>query len=166
MDLINAIIETPKGNNVKYDYEPESGFFFLKKMLPAGMVFPYDFGFIPATKGEDGDPLDVIVISEFTTFPGCKIECRLIGSIRARQQETKDKKKRIRNDRFIAIPTHSVTFNKIDSIKDIPEKLMIELENFFIQYNKMENKIFTIQGLFNAQKSWKLIQQAQQAVAF
>ena len=166
MDLINVIIETPKGNNVKYDYEPESGFFLLKKMLPAGMVFPYDFGFIPATKGEDGDPLDVIVISELTTFPGCKIECRLIGSIRAWQQEMKNKKQHTRNDRFIAIPVHSVIFNKIKSIKDIPAKLMNELQAFFIQYNKLENKIFTIEGMFNAQKSWKIIQQAQQSMAF
>ena len=166
MDPIYVIIETPKGKNVKYDYEPESGFFFLKKVLPAGMVFPYDFGFIPGTKGKDGDPLDIIVISEFTTFPGCKIECRLIGCIRAWQQETKNKNKRTRNDRFIAIPTHSVIFNTTNSIKDIPAKLIDELKAFFIQYNKMENKIFTVEGLLNAQKSLKAIQQAQQAMVY
>ena len=102
MDPIDIVIETPRGSSQKYDYDPESKFFRLKKILPGGMVFPYDFGFIPDTKGEDGDPLDILIISEFNSFPGCIITCRIIGGIKATQLE-RDKKEPVRNDRFMAV---------------------------------------------------------------
>lgn len=70
MASIEIVVETPKGSAQKYDYDPKSRFFKMSKILPSGMVFPYDFGFVPDTKGEDGDPLDMIVISEFNSFPG------------------------------------------------------------------------------------------------
>ncbi|QEM11306.1 inorganic diphosphatase [Mucilaginibacter rubeus] len=70
---ITVIVETPKGSGHKYDYDTATKQFKLKKLLPAGMVFPFDFGFIPNTVGGDGDPLDVLVISEISTFPGCVI---------------------------------------------------------------------------------------------
>lgn len=98
MKVVNAIIESPKGQGHKYDFEPETKFFKLMKVLPAGLVFPFDFGFIPKTKGEDGDPLDVVVISEIPTFPGCSMDCRIIGAITANQTE-KDGET-VRNDRF------------------------------------------------------------------
>src|SRR5882724_761988 len=85
MFSIDVVIETPKGSAQKYDYDPSTHFFKLKKILPSGMMFPYDFGFIPGTRGEDGDPLDIIVISEFQSFPGCKMKCRVIGGIKAEQ---------------------------------------------------------------------------------
>ncbi len=91
MDTVTAVIETPKGNAEKYNYDPKTKFFKLKKILPTGMVFPYDFGFIPGTEGEDGDPLDIIVISEFESFPGCMVECRIIGAIIAEQTGKKRK---------------------------------------------------------------------------
>src|SRR3954468_1566922 len=116
MKPIDIVIETPRGSAQKYDYDPKSGFFRLKKILPAGMAFPYDFGFIPNTKGEDGDPLDAIVISEFKSFTGCLLECRIVGCIQAEQTE---KKQTVRNDRFLAIPLVSPTFGYIESIKQL-----------------------------------------------
>lgn len=86
---MNLIIETPKGSSEKYDYDTQHHLFKLHKILPAGMVFPFDFGFIPGTKGEDGDPLDVLVISEFESFPGIMIDCRIIGCIKAKQIDKK-----------------------------------------------------------------------------
>ena len=68
---MNCIVETPKGYGVKYNYDPKLGCMELAKMLPAGLVFPFDLGYIPGTKGEDGDPLDVIILSEVPAFPGC-----------------------------------------------------------------------------------------------
>ena len=160
METINAIVETPKGCGIKYTYEPSSGFFFLKKALPAGMVFPQDFGFVPGTKGEDGDPLDIIIISEFNTYMGCKIECRLIGSMQAMQWAVNGQKNKIRNDRFFGIPVQSVIFEKVKSMRDLPERLLTELKAFFIQYNKMQKKIFEIEGLSNAQKSLGIIKKS------
>ncbi|MEJ7588557.1 MAG: inorganic diphosphatase, partial [Ferruginibacter sp.] len=81
------MIETPKGSAQKYTYDSTTKFFRLTKILPAGMVFPYDFGFIPETMGEDGDPLDSMIISEFPSFTGCMISCRVIGGIKATQSE-------------------------------------------------------------------------------
>jgi inorganic pyrophosphatase len=71
------IIESPKGSPQKYNYDVETGTCYLKKILPAGMVFPYDFGMIPGTKGEDGDPLDALLLNEYPGFPGCRVECQV-----------------------------------------------------------------------------------------
>ncbi|MGI8951946.1 MAG: inorganic diphosphatase [Chitinophagaceae bacterium] len=154
METINIIIETPKGSTEKYDYDKDSGFFKLKKILPAGMIFPYDFGFIPKTKGEDGDPLDIIVINEFRSFPGIMIECRIIGAIIAEQTE---KGNTVRNDRFIGIPIQSKTFEKIKSAEDLPKILMDELQEFFITYNELSGKKFKPLKILNSKDAFKLI---------
>jgi inorganic pyrophosphatase len=139
---VDVVIETPKGSAQKYDYVPNTPFFKLSKILPSGMVFPYDFGFIPKTLGEDGDPLDVIVISEFNSFPGVIIKCRIIGGIKAEQSEEKGSKKMIRNDRFLAIPKCSNIFQNIRKMEDLPGEITDQLEEFFVDYNKLEGKKF------------------------
>src|SRR5436190_11092429 len=98
--LINVIVETPKGNRNKYAYDEKSGLVTLKKVLPCGMVFPFDFGSIPGTKGEDGDPLDVLIVMENSVCTLCLVQARLIGVIEAEQW---DKDKCERNDRLIAV---------------------------------------------------------------
>ena len=98
---IEVVIETPKGSRNKFKYDPGSDRFKLSKVLPEGMVSPYDFGFVPATKGSDGDPIDVLVLVDEPTFPGCLLECRLIGILEAEQEAMDQKKKR--NDRLIAV---------------------------------------------------------------
>ncbi|MDQ0637814.1 inorganic pyrophosphatase [Pedobacter sp. W3I1] len=150
-----VIIETPKGSRQKFDYEPKSGSFLLNKLMPAGMVFPFDFGFLPGTVGDDGDPLDVMLISELNTFTGCVVDCRIIGGIKAKQRE-KDGKI-TRNDRFIAVPEISLTYAKVNSLKDIPEKLLKEIEQFFISYNLLAGKSFKVQGHINTDLALKLI---------
>jgi len=122
------------------------------------MVFPFDFGFIPHTKGEDGDPLDIIVISEFCSFPGCVMQCRIIGAIKAEQSDNKDKKKMIRNDRFLAIPKCSSIFENIKSVDDLPKKIMNQLEEFFVDYNKLEGKEFKALKQMDPKEASKLIE--------
>jgi inorganic pyrophosphatase len=157
MGCVDVVIETPKGSAQKYDFDPDSHFFKMKKILPSGMVFPYDFGFIPKTKGEDGDPLDVIVISEFNSFPGIMIKCRIIGAIKAEQTEDKGSKKMIRNDRFLAVPKCSSIFEDVKSIKDLPARIMDQLEEFFVDYNKLEGKKFKALSKLNAKEALNLI---------
>lgn len=140
--FVDVVIETPKGSAQKYDYVPNTPFFKLKKILPSGMVFPYDFGFIPGTKGDDGDPLDVIVISEFNSFPGVIIKCRIIGAITAEQSEEKNSHKMIRNDRYLAIPKCSNIFQDVGKMEDLPKQITDDLEEFFVDYNKLEGKKF------------------------
>lgn len=135
---INCVVETPKGYGIKYDYDPRLGRLFVKKRLPAGLVFPFDFGYIPGTMGEDGDPLDVVMISEMQLFPGCSVDCRIIGSLKVVQREKNGRP--IRNDRYIAVPVISVTYRAVTEISQLPGNLLQELEVFFITYNRQEGK--------------------------
>ncbi len=154
---VDVIIETPKGSAEKYDYIPDTPFFKLSKILPSGMVFPYDFGFIPNTKGEDGDPLDVIVISEFNSFPGVVIKCRIIGALTAEQAKEAKSKKMIRNDRFVAIPKCSNIFQDVKELQNLPKRTTDQLEEFFVDYNKLESKKFKPLGKVDRKAAWRLI---------
>ncbi|RFS20198.1 inorganic diphosphatase [Chitinophaga silvatica] len=147
-----VVIETPKGSSEKYDFDPISKFFALSKTLPSGMVFPYDFGFILGTRGEDGDPLEVMVISEFKTFPGCMIKCRLLGAIKAQQKEKDGVTSR--NDRYIAVPVQSKIYKGIDAISS---QLIRELEQFFISYNEAEGREFIPLGYMEAAPAYEQI---------
>lgn len=155
MSTVTAIIECPKGTDHKYDYDPESQRFKLKKILPAGLVFPFDFGFIPDTKGEDGDPLDIIVVSEITGFPGCMMDCRIIGALQAEQTERTGEK--MRNDRFIGIPEVSQLFFQITEIEQLPENIIDQVEHFFKNYNEQAGKQFRVIKRLNAAEAAALL---------
>lgn len=156
MSCVNVVVETPKGSSQKYDYDPDSHFFKMKKILSSGMVFPYDFGFVPKTKGEDGDPLDVIVISEFNSFPGIMMKCRIFGGIIAKQSD-KAKGRMTRNDRFLAIPRCSNIFQNVKSIEDLPNEIVSQLEEFFVDYNKLEGKKFKAVRKIDSREASKLV---------
>lgn len=155
---LNAVIETPKGSSQKYDFDEKIKMFKLGKILPTGMVFPYDFGFIPETKGEDGDPLDIIIISEFGSFAGCLIPCRILGSMKAMQSKETGVKKMIRNDRFIAVPVESEMYDKIKTVSEFPKKIIKEIEDFFIQYNKLEGKKFVFEKQIDCKEAIEMIE--------
>jgi inorganic pyrophosphatase len=155
MELITTIIESPKGSGHKYNYVPEMKCFKLTKVMPAGLVFPFDFGFIPDTKGEDGDPLDIIVISEIKTFSGCCMDCRIIGAIKANQ--TEEDGTTVRNDRFIGVPEVSQQFKDIQSLDDLPEGIMSQIEYFFENYNEQAGKVFDTLGRLDAKAAYKLL---------
>jgi len=138
---IHAIIETPKGCAAKYDYDEEMQMFKLKKLLPKGMSFPFHFGFIPHTKAEDGDPLDVLVLLDELSWPGCVIECKIIGVMEAIETENN---KTNRNDRLIATAIASEKYNKIKDLSSMDDYLEKEIENFFNTYNNLEKKEFKI----------------------
>jgi len=155
-DEINVFVETAKGSGSKFKYEPELGLFSLHKSLPKGMEFPYDYGFIPSTLGEDGDPLDVLVLIDTDVFPGCLVKARLIGVIEARQ---KDKKKEERNDRLIAVHARSTTWEKISEMDELPSGLLDQIEHFFISYHDLHGMEFTPIGRKNSKHAVKLIKE-------
>lgn len=138
---INVVIETPSGSQYKYAFDQQLQIFKVKKILPVGSTFPFDFGFIPNTKGGDGDPLDVLVIADQKLFAGCLLSCRLLGMLEATQHE-KDKEKQ-RNDRIIAVAESTTKYADVKKISDLNKNMISELENFFIYYNKHDGKIFT-----------------------
>ena len=117
---INAVIETPKGCAAKYNYDEQTQMFKLKKILPEGMVFPFHFGFIPYTKGEDGDPLDVLVLLDEPAWPGCIIKCKVIGVMEATETQNH---KTVRNDRLIATANASERYNKIKNLSSLDDYL-------------------------------------------
>ena len=156
---LNVIIETPKGSRNKYSWDEKLGLFKLKGVLTEGHSFPYDFGFIPNTKGGDGDPLDVLVLMDESAFAGCYLTARLIGVIEAEQTETDGKTER--NDRLIAVASVSKTHSDIRSINDLNEKLVDQIEHFFVSYNQAKGKQFNPLGRFAARKAREVVEQAQ-----
>ena len=152
---IRAVVETPRGSRTKYKYDTELGAIVLKKTLPEGMVFPFDFGFIPSTQSEDGDPLDVLILMDVSTCPGCVIQCRLVGLMPAVQTERDDKS--VRNDRFIAVECDSLIYQEVDDIEDLPPHVMEQLEAFFVAYNKLDGKQFKPKHPRGAKAAWKAL---------
>ena len=138
--LLNVIIETPRQSSAKYHYETEMDVFLLKKMLPLGMAFPFDFGFVPNTIAGDGDPVDVLVIMDQPALPGCLVRCRAIAVLEAEQAEKEKEKKR--NDRVVAIPDCSAVYTAINELNDLSHTLREAITRFFKDYNERENKIF------------------------
>ena len=156
MDVIEVIVETPKGSQFKYKYDPIKEWYEVHKALPVGLLFPYDFGFIPGTTGEDGDPLDVLIFSEFSFLQGTMIKCRMIGSMKASQTEGKET---IRNDRIFVTPDIKGFYPVYESLKDIQKEKLKEIEGFFIYYNSMQDKIFKPLGILSAKQTMKIIEQ-------
>src|SRR5437868_4101157 len=156
-DTIRAVVETPKGTRNKFGFDEDLELFTLSAVLPVGESFPFDFGFLPKTRGEDGDPLDVLILMDEPAFPGCVIDIRLIGVIEATQ--TNDGKK-IRNDRLIAVAKESHLHRSIESIKDLDPRLLDEIEGFFELFNEMKGEKFKAMGRFGPKRARSLVEES------
>jgi inorganic pyrophosphatase len=152
-----AIIETPRGKRNKFDYDPALNLFVLGGLLPEGMVFPFDFGFVPGTLGGDGDPLDIIVLMDAPAHVGCLLDVRIIGVINAQQSEGGHKET---NDRLIGVAIHSYDHEQMESIDDLNKSFLSQLEEFFVSYNKQRGKKFRIIGTGRPHKAVKLLKTA------
>lgn len=154
-NLIVVIIETPKGSRNKYAYDVKEHIFELKKVLPAGMAFPYDFGFVPSTRGGDGDPLDVLVLMDEPAFAGCKLTCRLVGVIEGEQSDGKEKE---RNDRVVAVESANHSYARVKRIDDLGKRFEKELEEFFVNYHRLGGtsyKVLAVKGPAAAMRAVK-----------
>ena len=156
-DQVNAIIETPKGSRNKYTYDQQSDICKLKKALPAGMVFPFDFGFIPDTLAEDGDPMDILVLTDAPTFPGCLVECKVLGIIKV---EKIKKGELVRNDRVIALHVESRMFGSVSHFEELEDGLIKEIINFFESYNNFSDDVFRPLGNEGPAEALELIKKA------
>jgi inorganic pyrophosphatase len=153
-----VVIETPRGCRNKYSYDPEQQVFVLKKVLPAGMTFPFDFGFVPDTLAGDGDPIDVLLLMDEPTFPGCTIRARLIGVLEA--EEKTDEGKKNRNDRLIGVALDSHSYGEMQAMKDLGERLVKDIEQFFVTYQKLLGKDFKVIGRGDAKRAMQLVREA------
>jgi inorganic pyrophosphatase len=138
---LNVVIETPKNQPNKFKYDPKTGAIRLSRVLPVGMVFPFDFGFVPGTKGGDGDPVDVLVLMDAPVYPGCVVEARLIGVLRCRQRE--DGQKEVENDRLIGVANAAMTYSA-QELADLDDQLIHQIEQFFVDYNRVEGREFEV----------------------
>ena len=159
-DRIQVIIETPKGSRNKFAFDPDQEVFALKKVLPPGMTFPYDFGFIPSTKAEDGDPTDVLVLMDEPAFPGVLVKCRVIGVIEGQQGK---KKKGQRNDRIIGVEEENHSYVHIKHVRDLGKKFVEELEEFFVNYHKRLGKKYRILDVKGPAEAWRRIEDGRKA---
>jgi inorganic pyrophosphatase len=138
-----VIVDTPAGSRNKYKYDPELLMFRISRILPEGSVFPYDFGFVPGTCAEDGDPIDVTVLGLAPSFPGCLVTARLLGVLRARQLE---RRRQIRNDRLIAVAETEVNHSELVGLHSISPAQLRAIEHFFVSYNRFQGRDFRITG--------------------
>jgi len=157
-DLVQVVIETPAGSRNKFAFDPHQCVFALKKVLPAGMVFPYDFGFLPQTLAPDGDPIDVLLLMDEPAYPGCLVASRLIGVIEGEQL---DGKKKVRNDRLVAVADANHMYANVRKLKDLPDKWLEELQVFFVNYHNLEGKKYELLGCKGTDAAYSLIKKAQ-----
>ena len=158
--ILQVVIETPKGSRNKFAFDPDQRVFTLRKVLPAGMVFPYDFGFLPKTMAPDGDPLDVLLLMDEPAYPGVVVRSRLIGVIEGEQIEGKKKN---RNDRLLAVAEANHQYANIKAQEDLPRQFLHELEEFFVNYHKQEGKEYKLLGCKGANQAMRLIHEARRA---
>jgi inorganic pyrophosphatase len=155
-DDLNVIIEAPMGSPHKYEYDEEYRLFVLAGTMPAGAVFPFDFGFVPSTLGGDADPLDVLVLMDAPGAVGCLVPSRLIGVIEAEQTEENGPE---RNDRLIAVAANSRRHSSMRSLDDASDDLLKEIEHFFVSYNMIKGKRFEVIGRHGPERAHALVRE-------
>jgi inorganic pyrophosphatase len=137
--IVRMIVEVPKNSSSKYEYDPQTRTFRLDRVLYSPMHYPAEYGFIPGTLAEDGDPLDVLCLIGHPTFTGCVIEVRPIGILDLIDQTTTDQK-------IIAAPLKDPLYEQVRMIEDLPPHALREFEHFFTIYKEMENKAVETRG--------------------
>lgn len=156
-NTLRVVVETPRGSRHKYAWNEQIRAFELRFTLPSGMTWPYDYGFIPGTKGEDGDPLDVLVLMDEPTFAGCVLRVRLIGAFNVEKNGK-------RNDRHIAclLPGQeaSLSTDGYHTIDDLPEQLLGEMESFLTMYSAQKGNQVRVLGRADASHSIAAVKSA------
>jgi inorganic pyrophosphatase len=155
---VHVVVETPRGSAAKLEFDPNLQAFTLSKSLILGLSYPYDWGFVPSTRGEDGDPLDVLVLHDAATSPGLVLKCKIIGVLEVVQKEAG--KQKIRNDRVIAVPRDSHREKSEDDARDLPKQIREEIEKFFVATDELEKKELKFLGWKGPKTGEKLVDQA------
>ena len=153
-NVVHAIVETPKGSTVKFALEPQLGIIAFHEAMPDGYDWPYDYGFIPQTLGDDGDPLDVVVMFDRPSFAGCLVKARLLGAIRLRKNGEE-------NDRFIAAPQRaagaSQSTDAFETLDDVGPEIRRRLEAFLCGYSATQGNEIELVGSVDVDEARTLI---------
>jgi inorganic pyrophosphatase len=143
--LVVVVVETPRGSGNKLKFDPDLGAYRIDRTLPAGMSFPFDFGFVPQTVAADGDPLDVIVLLDAPAFPGCVVLTRLIGVLEAEQRDGGEERW-MRNDRLVAVAGGPKGHASLRSLRDVDPFLLDSIGAFFENYHRQDGGAFRVVG--------------------
>lgn len=150
-EYVNGVIEIPRGSRAKYEIDKESGLIKLDRVIYASMYYPLNYGFIPQTLGEDGDPLDIVVLSQVSVVPLCLVPCRVIGVMQMIDRGVSDEK-------IIAVAEQDPSVSHIGDVKDLPGYLFSELRHFFENYKTLENKQVTINEFQSREYAYRIIE--------
>jgi len=154
-EIVRMIVEIPKGSGNKYEYDGALGIFRLDRVLYSPMHYPGDYGFVPGTLAEDGDPLDVLTLMQQPSFTGCMIEVRPLGVLNMVDSEEGDQK-------IIAVPTKDPRYSQVHTIEQLYPHVRRELEHFFSIYKELEGRVSTMQGWGGPKEARKVIAECRQ----
>ncbi|MCA1827865.1 MAG: inorganic diphosphatase [Myxococcales bacterium] len=158
---LHVVVESPRGAGVKLKYDPDLGAFEYGKALPIGLTYPYDWGFVPGTEAEDGDPLDALVLTDVPSYPGVVIACRPLGILQLDEKDEEGKKKsRERNDRLVAVPVKAKRFEEMEDPDDLSARLRDEIERFFLNTTFFSAKDPRVLGWKGPKYAEKKVRQA------
>ena len=152
-DRLHCLVEIPRGSRNKYEWDPDLGAIKLDSFLFSSVVYPTDYGFIPETLGEDGDPLDAMVCVSEPTFPGCVIPVKVIALFRMRDDKGVD-------DKVLCVPLDDPNWNEMESLDDLPQFLQDEISHFFSIYKQPEGKFVEVVGWFQKEDALREIEDA------
>lgn len=153
---VDVFIEIPKGSRNKYEYDQKAGQLRFDRMLFSAVHYPSDYGFIVDTLAPDGDPLDALVLVWEPTFPGCLIKAKPVGLFRMSDEKGLD-------DKILCVPIGDPMWNSIETLKDVPQHLLKEIEHFFKIYKELENKKTGVEGWHDYNAAVKVIRESQEA---
>lgn len=149
---VRGIIEIPKNCRAKYEMDKQSGLLMLDRVLYSSINYPANYGFIPQTYCDDGDPLDILVLSQIEIVPMCIVEAKVIGVMRMIDSGEKD-------DKIIAVAANDMSVNHYNDLEDLPEHASLELRSFFEDYKKLENKSVSVDEFQGRKKAMEVIEE-------
>jgi inorganic pyrophosphatase len=150
---VNGLIEISQGSRSKYEIDKDTGLLKLDRVIFSSFIYPVNYGFIPQTLGQDGDPLDILVICSQAIQPLCLVEATVIGNMQMIDQGERD-------DKIIAVAAKDPTVNHITDIDELPNHFFSELKQYFEQYKVLENKVVEIDNFQNKAEAYKVIEEA------
>ena len=152
-NVVNAIIEIPKGSQAKYELDKVSGLLKLDRVLFSSVFYPANYGFIPRTLSDDGDPLDILVICSVDVDPLCIIEAKVIGVMEMVDNMEKDEK-------IIAVAKNDISVNYMDDLHDLPPHTTVQLQRFFEDYKKLEHKNVVVEKIVGKEEAFKIVNES------
>jgi inorganic pyrophosphatase len=152
-ERVNALIEISQGSRSKYEIDKDTGLLRLDRVIYSSFIYPVNYGFIPQTLGQDGDPLDILVLCSQSIQPLCLVEATVIGNMQMIDQGERD-------DKIIAVASNDPMVKHIKDVSEMPEHFFNELKHYFEEYKVLENKVVEIDKFQNKEEAYKIIEEA------